>query len=202
MYIYAMDRKGQILEAAKSLFNRLGYSKTSVDDIAKAVGMQKSSLYYYYKNKEEMFCCAYVSDWGQIMEEFVNGAEQEENPKEKILMYISQSLNHYKKVVLKYNISMRVILETRNFFMEVFNEINEKSCEFFEAKIHEGVEMGIFSETNAREVAQAILNTKTSIQYDNFMQFINQEPKEANFKKINDEVFFTVNLMLEGISKK
>ena len=196
-----MDRKDQILEAAKSLFNRLGYSKTSVDDIAQAVGMQKSSLYYYYKNKEEMFCCAYVSDWGEIMEEFVKIAEQESSPKEKILKYIDQSLNHYKKVVLKHNISMRVILETRNFFMEVFNEINQKSCSFYESKIEEGIASGIFREVDTRKVARAILNTKISIQYDNFMQFINQEPDKDNFKKINKEVFFTVNLMLDGISK-
>ena len=196
------NRKEQILEAAKSLFNRLGYSKTSVDDIAQAVGMRKSSLYYYYKNKEELFCSAYISDWGQIMKEFVNIAEKENSPKAKIMKYIQQSLGHYEKVVMHHNISMRVIVETRNYFMDIFNEINMKSVDFFEDKIKEGMKQGSFNKIDAKSVAQAILNTKNSIQYDNFMQFINQEPKHENFQKINGEVILTVGLMLDGITKK
>ena len=154
---------------------------------------------FYYKNKEELFCSAYISDWGHIMEEFVNTAEKENSPKEKIMKYIRQSLGHYEKVVMQHNISMRVIVETRNFFMNIFNEINHKSVEFFEKKIREGMEQGSFKNVDAKGVAKAILNTKTSIQYDNFMQFINQEPKHENFEKINNEVFTTVGLMLDGI---
>jgi TetR/AcrR family transcriptional regulator len=197
-----IDRKDQILEAAKSLFNRLGYNKTSVDDIAQVVGMKKSSLYYYYKNKEELFCCAYISDWSNIMEEFTVIAEKEKTPVDKIMKYISQSLGHYEIVVLQHNIHMRVIIETRNVFMDIFNEINLRSCDFFEMKINEGIKEGIFKKVDANRVAKAILNTKTSTMYDNFMQFINQVPKHENFEKINDEVFFTIELMLEGIKKK
>lgn len=204
MIIFAkmIDRKDQILEAAKSLFNRLGYNKTSVDDIAQVVGMKKSSLYYYYKNKEELFCCAYISDWSNFMEEFTVIAEKEKTPVDKIMKYISQSLGHYEIVVLQHNIPMRVIIETRNVFMDIFNEINQRSCDFFEMKIKEGIKEGIFKKVDANRVAKAILDTKISTMYDNFMQFINQVPKHENFEKINDEVFFTIELMLEGIKKK
>lgn len=48
-------RRQEIVEAAKSLFARNGYSPTSMDEIAKKVGIAKPSLYYFFKSKEEIF---------------------------------------------------------------------------------------------------------------------------------------------------
>jgi len=45
----------QILEAAKRLFQVYGLAKVTMDDVAKAIGKSRSSLYYYYKSKDEIF---------------------------------------------------------------------------------------------------------------------------------------------------
>lgn len=50
-----IERKIEIIEAAKKLFAKNGYSPTSMDDIAKDVGITKASLYYFFKGKEEIF---------------------------------------------------------------------------------------------------------------------------------------------------
>jgi AcrR family transcriptional regulator len=44
-----------ILDAVESLFGVLGYSKTTVDDVAKAAGVGKRTIYVYFPNKEELF---------------------------------------------------------------------------------------------------------------------------------------------------
>jgi len=44
----------QILQAAKQLFQIHGFRKVTMDDVAKAIGKGRSSLYYYYKSKEEI----------------------------------------------------------------------------------------------------------------------------------------------------
>lgn len=44
----------QILQAAKQLFAQYGLAKVTMDDVAKAIGKGRSSLYYYYKSKEEI----------------------------------------------------------------------------------------------------------------------------------------------------
>jgi AcrR family transcriptional regulator len=44
----------QILQAAKQLFTVHGFAKVTMDDVAKAVGKGRSSLYYYYKNRDEI----------------------------------------------------------------------------------------------------------------------------------------------------
>jgi len=46
------ERKNQILEAAITVFARLGFQQTRMDDIAQEVGLSKGALYLYYKSKD------------------------------------------------------------------------------------------------------------------------------------------------------
>ncbi len=49
------DIQQQILGAAKRLFQIHGLHKVTMDDVAKAIGMGRSSLYYYYKSRDDIF---------------------------------------------------------------------------------------------------------------------------------------------------
>ena len=42
-------RKEAILDVAREMFTKVGYEKTTLDKIGKAVGLSKQSLYYYVK---------------------------------------------------------------------------------------------------------------------------------------------------------
>jgi AcrR family transcriptional regulator len=53
-YPRSLRRRVEILKSAASAFRTRGYHATSVDDIAQALRMTKGSLYYYFKNKEEI----------------------------------------------------------------------------------------------------------------------------------------------------
>lgn len=44
-----------IISAATEIFSRYGFKKTSMEDIARALRMGKSSIYYYFKGKVEIF---------------------------------------------------------------------------------------------------------------------------------------------------
>ena len=46
-----------ILDAAEKLIGVLGYSKTTVDDIARAAGVGKRTVYVYFPSKEEVVLC-------------------------------------------------------------------------------------------------------------------------------------------------
>ena len=45
----------EILRAALRLYQKLGLDKVTMDDVAKATGRSRTSLYYYYKNRDEIF---------------------------------------------------------------------------------------------------------------------------------------------------
>ena len=47
--------RASILKIAQEIFSKYGYKKTTLDDIANAVRKGKSSLYYYFPSKEDLF---------------------------------------------------------------------------------------------------------------------------------------------------
>lgn len=48
-------KERRLLDAALSVFSRLGYSGTSMDAVADAAGLSKPTLYHYFDNKETLF---------------------------------------------------------------------------------------------------------------------------------------------------
>ena len=58
------QRRVEILKSAAAAFRRRGYHGASMGEIARALRMTKGSLYYYFKNKEEIlfFCHDYSLD--------------------------------------------------------------------------------------------------------------------------------------------
>ena len=50
----AGETKERILEAALELFAQSGYSGTSMNDIAKQMGITKGALYKHYTGKQEI----------------------------------------------------------------------------------------------------------------------------------------------------
>lgn len=49
-----MDRKEKILIAASRVFRKYGLNKTKLSDIGRESGYNSSSLYYYFKNKDDL----------------------------------------------------------------------------------------------------------------------------------------------------
>ncbi|MFY0651728.1 MAG: TetR/AcrR family transcriptional regulator [Cyclobacteriaceae bacterium] len=193
------DKKEQILGAAKDLFNRLGYSKTSVDDISQAVGMKKSSLYYYFKNKEDMFMCSFKNEWENQFKIFAEEANKQKNPADKIIAYINQSLAYYEKVVVNHKIPVKVLIETRNLYREFMNHINEGRIGFYENCLKEGVQSGLFCKCDTRKVAESIFTVKFSIQYDSFNMFLHTYPTKEDFVGIKENILFATKLILKGL---
>ncbi|MGE7632826.1 TetR/AcrR family transcriptional regulator [Bacillus paramycoides] len=48
------ERRNEILETAEKLFVTKGYTKTTVNDILKEIGIAKGTFYHYFKSKEEV----------------------------------------------------------------------------------------------------------------------------------------------------
>lgn len=50
-----MDTKEKILFNALEMFSQTGYNTVSIRDIAGAVDIKESSIYYHFKNKQDIF---------------------------------------------------------------------------------------------------------------------------------------------------
>ncbi len=47
-------RRTEILQRATECFDRLGYANTTLDDIARAVGIKREGIYYYFRNRAQI----------------------------------------------------------------------------------------------------------------------------------------------------
>ena len=47
-------KQEQIIQAARKLFNKFGYKRVSMDEIAKEAGVTKKTVYSYFASKEDL----------------------------------------------------------------------------------------------------------------------------------------------------
>jgi TetR/AcrR family transcriptional regulator, cholesterol catabolism regulator len=62
------SRRAQILERAAHLFGERGYERTSIRDIASAVGMLPGSVYYHFASKEALLAAVYTAAIDQAID--------------------------------------------------------------------------------------------------------------------------------------
>ncbi len=91
-------KKTEILDKSLELFADKGYFGTHMDDIAKAVGIKKASLYSHYSGKESIFTAVF----NNILEEYssfidtLTASTEETNSLEKLAKVFSGYLNKCK----------------------------------------------------------------------------------------------------------
>lgn len=76
--------RDQIVAAATEHFSRYGYEKTTVSDLAKAIGFSKAYIYKFFESKQaigEMICANCV---GRIEAEIRAAIDQADRPPEKL----------------------------------------------------------------------------------------------------------------------
>ena len=107
-----MSTKEKILDAALTLFAENGYNGTSVEQIAKAVGIKAPSLYKHYKSKEDILNA--LIDLAEARYEEMFGSERN-------IGKIPESRDEFIKVTMgRISFTMRdpIIKKTRMFLVQ------------------------------------------------------------------------------------
>ena len=83
----------RILAAATKLFQANGFRKTDMDDIAKAVGLARNSLYRYYPNKDFILLACVERDMGAYIEQMHTLGTQYPDPLERIGAWLDMQID-------------------------------------------------------------------------------------------------------------
>ncbi|MEQ0557685.1 TetR/AcrR family transcriptional regulator [Amycolatopsis sp. NEAU-NG30] len=67
------ERADRILDAAGELLLRMGYRKVAIDDIARAVGIGKGTVYLHWRNKELLFQALMMRESADLTDEILAG---------------------------------------------------------------------------------------------------------------------------------
>ncbi len=193
------ERKARVLKAASECFGKYGYDKTTLDDIGKVVGLNKASLYYYYKNKEDIFCDVLYQEADIYMTELQKKIKSSRSAEGKVLSYLGERLNYYRTVVNLHNLSMDTVRKVEPLFTEIYDKILAKESVFLASIIKEGVETGEFVKSDANRIADVLLNVATSIRYRQLHVSYVTMAGEADYTKISDEIRYVTKLILKGM---
>ena len=105
-----------IASAASALFIERGIAATSMDDIAKAAGYSKATLYVYFENKEEIVGILVL------------------NSMKKLYDYISSALIQHKTTKARYDFICRGLVQYQEEFPFYFKMVLDKINIDFEGK--------------------------------------------------------------------
>ncbi len=150
-----------IVSAASALFMERGIAATSMDDIAKAAGYSKATLYVYFENKEEIVGILVLNSMKKLDDYISSALIQHEATKARynficrgLVQYQEEFPFYFKMVLDKINIDF----ESKNYLPEeketyqIGEEINEKIKDF----LLSGMEKGDLR--SDLEIMPAILN--------------------------------------------
>ena len=112
----------EILEAAKCLFSQYGLKKTTMEDVGKATGKGKSTLYYYFPGKTELFEAVVNDELKRLVQEIRKAINAESSSKGKL------------KAFLVLRLKLRDTVQ--NLGEVVYNEISTNYAEICRIKAH------------------------------------------------------------------
>jgi len=129
----------EILNGARELFERFGFKKTTMEDIAKQVGKSKSALYYYYKTKEEIFEAVVLGDIEAAQTSVAEIVKKEESAARKFHVLITGMFADVKLKANKFSIFKSDMYENHY----LFESILKKRDSYIEELIKDILILGI-----------------------------------------------------------
>jgi len=151
------ELRAEIVGSAKRLFQQYGYKKTTVSDIAKAMGKVKSAIYYYFPDKESLLRAVIDEEIGKLIRSINDAVQKASTPEEKLRVYAFIRSLEIRRLSTEYT---RFQAEYDQLFPLV-KEIHERYDHFerdtLKGILEVGMELGHFNKTDSAMLADAIL---------------------------------------------
>ncbi len=139
-------RADVLLEVALELFSTKGYAEVTMQEIAQRSNTTYSLMYYYYKNKEDLFHAAVSYSIDQAIENYNAIKEKHESPVDLINDWLennikySESLKRVVKIMFEFSEKRDGSPSVAN-YVAYFYEFEQK---LLADSLRLGVEQGIF----------------------------------------------------------
>jgi len=134
--------KASIIEAAKSVFQKWGLNKTTMEDIAREAGKAKSTLYYYFKSKDEIFETIVMIELNIIVDNAKASIQSEMTSRQKLKTIITSLLLNTKKTVSIYPLVRGDVKGNKQVIDKILKEMDVIIESVFVELLKEGLDSG------------------------------------------------------------
>ncbi|MBA2727307.1 MAG: TetR/AcrR family transcriptional regulator [Parachlamydiaceae bacterium] len=152
------ERKLEIIRAARDLFLKKDYDKTTMQDFMNHLGIAKGTIYHYFKSKEELLEAVVEDISNQHLEKMQTLMQEfQGNSTQKIKALVEGGRIHAPIVLEQLHERGNEALHTRLLVATLM-----KQAPLYAELIQQGCEEGAFQTQNPLECAEFIL---TSVQF-------------------------------------
>ena len=192
----------RILEAAKEVFFRDGFTAANLDEVAEKAGVAKGTLYRYFDSKAELYV-AILSHNGQIFEEKLRGVLSPSlPPMEKLRRASHFYFRHYVENPDYFQIfwaieNQAVIGELPESLVDEVTALWDRNLQLLAEIIEEGVRDGVFIDHDPWEMANILWTLANGI-----IQTERSTPRRRLRRRQLDRVFDdAIELVLRGLAR-
>ncbi len=191
-----MDEKREyIVTAAEKIFVRYGFRKTTVDEIAKAAGMGKSTLYYYFKSKEEIFAAFIQRDAQRILRKLDEAINSNAKPQDKFRDYVRTRMTIIQELGSNYAMLKTEYLDLYPLIKQERKQFDQQEVEAMTGILQQGVSQGVFTLADSVATARLVLDVLRGLED----QWFFNEHASVN---LEDELNMFLNIMLKGLESR
>ncbi|WP_342329172.1 TetR/AcrR family transcriptional regulator [Pedobacter sp. FW305-3-2-15-E-R2A2] len=193
--------KEKIGRSAMQCFAKFGLDKTTLDDIAQAVGLNKASLYYYYKNKEDIFIEVALKEG----EDFINSLQEttllKEGIENRTAFYLESRFNYYKNVLNMNRVSVDTLNKILPRFFELYNALMKREKIFLTQLLEKAAKEENLMMTDPENTASVLINLTDALKHSVEQQAILKGETEIDYTQSLQDIKFLVSLIFTGIRK-
>ena len=185
----------QVVQSARQVFARYGYKKTALDDIAREARKGKSTIYYYFKSKDEIFK-AVIDAEAEIRKQAIEREiSQISDSRLKLKTYIYVRMLTLKMVVNYYEAIKNDLLDNLYFVNSFRDDHFDEEVKQVIKMLLEGVEIGEFTIENPELTAKTIVTLLHGFE----VPLILKNLSDQELQKSVDEM---LNILFYGIVTK
>lgn len=156
MVVVKEEVRTHIVGVARKIFTRYGFRKTTMEEIAAATRKGKSSIYYYFKSKEEIFRAVVEREAEELKIKLDHTINKDGAPIEKLKTYILFRLHHVRSVENFYAALNEEYLSHMDFILEIRRQFDLEERQMVKEILEEGMKNGTFQVVSSEIGAIAI----------------------------------------------
>lgn len=156
-------RRAAILEAAHKLFNKSGYQKTRMDDVAALAGLTKGGLYFHFKDKRALYEAVMLDCIERIDKIKTETSSLDLEPEEMLSAYMyamfQEMMGDFEgQEIDGYPGAMELFMEGHRlmFTRGEIGGLYERLRSFISGIIQRGIDSGLFAETVDPELSSVV----------------------------------------------
>lgn len=156
--------RNHIVQVAGKLFSHFGFKKATMEEIAAATRKGKSSIYYYFKSKEEIFQAVVEREAEELRGELMEEIARYDDPIEQLRGYILVRMRKLKKVVNFYDALKSDYLTHLEFIDKIRRRFDEDEIQIIRGILQSGVDNGKFTIDSPELSAIAIVTAMKGLE--------------------------------------